>query len=99
MARLICDHISSDPVDRWLPVTSGKTSRQKAQRAFAAEFLCPIDGVTHFLGHDFSDEAIGDVAAYFSVDPRAIQNQLVNNHIVPRDLFFDIDGPSFFPYR
>ncbi|MEJ0036144.1 MAG: hypothetical protein WDO68_08675 [Gammaproteobacteria bacterium] len=98
MARFICDHLISDHDDRWLPTTDQKTSRQKAQRAFAGEFLCPIDSLTEFLQDDFSNDAIDEAAEYFRVSPRAVETQLVNHHILPSEILSARDGWFDFPY-
>jgi hypothetical protein len=43
--------------DNWLPATFGATWRQKYQRAFASELLCPIEVLTERIGADgFYDE-------------------------------------------
>ena len=83
LARFICEYLATGAGDRWLPSTDAKTARQKVQRSFAAEFLCPIDAIMSHIGDDYSDDAIDDVAGYFSVAPLAIQAQLVNNKILP----------------
>jgi hypothetical protein len=98
LARYLCDHAMACESDHWLPVTDGKTSRQKAQRAFAAEFLCPIDGLTSYLGDDLSDDAMEDAANHFRVGPLAVRTQLVNNGILPRELLPDFDRDGSFPY-
>lgn len=98
LARFLCDHVLAGPADRWLPATDAKTSRQKVQRAFAAEFLCPIGGLTHYLNGDFSDDAMEDAAHHFRVSPWAIQTQLLNNGFVSHELQADIDGGARFPY-
>jgi hypothetical protein len=41
------------------------TARQKFQRAFAAEFLCPINSLVEYLSEDFSDTALEDAALRF----------------------------------
>jgi len=99
LARLLCDQLLTDPADKWLPSTDAKTSRQKVQRAFAAEFLCPIDSLTSHLKGDFSDDALDDAAHHFQVSPYAVQSQLTNHDIIPRGLPFDFQGETAFPYR
>ena len=61
-----------------LPATRSNTYRQKAQRAFAAEFLAPIRAVEEFLNGDVSEEAQNDAAEYFNVSPITIHWQIVN---------------------
>ena len=40
---LVADHLTILDQERLLPATDSKTARQKFQRAFAQEFLCPFD--------------------------------------------------------
>ena len=65
-------------------VTRSYTYAQKAQRAFAAELLAPIDAVDGFLSGDLSEERQTEAAEYFEVSPYAIRSLLVNNHRVGR---------------
>lgn len=55
LARLLGDRLlgQKEPL---LPATRAYTYRQKAQRAFAAELLCPYHAVQDFLGTDRSAE-------------------------------------------
>src|SRR5208337_4842513 len=55
-ARFIADHLCAERRDRWLPVSDAATARQKVQRAFAAEFLCPIASLRNYLGDEFLPE-------------------------------------------
>ncbi len=66
--------------NQWLTNTDLGTYRQKYQRAFAAEFLCPINGLISFLENDFSNEAIEDAAYHFNVSEQTITSLLANNH-------------------
>jgi len=70
--------------DRWLPVTDAATARQKLQRAFAAEFLCPIESLKNYLGAEFLPEAFEEAAEHFGISERAITSHLANNHLIPR---------------
>jgi len=80
LARFLGEHLrSSDPAPRWLASTDLGTSTQKYQRAFAAEFLCPIDALTSFLGGDFSSYAIEDAAENFHVSEMTATSLLRNN--------------------
>ena len=78
MARLLGDHLlaAGEPL---LPATGAYTYRQKAQRAFAAELLCPYESVVEFLGADRSEERCKEAAAHFNVSSWAIGALLVNN--------------------
>lgn len=68
---------------RWLASTDLSTSRQKYQRAFAAEFLCPIDALISFLDGDFSSYAIEEAVAEFDVSEKTIESLLLNNGFIP----------------
>lgn len=86
LARIIGGY--SDAVLRdgnsWIASTDSGTARQKYQRAFAAELLCPIGPLANFLESDFSDDAIEDAATRFQVSDRTVVAQLMNNHYLPR---------------
>lgn len=90
-ARFLGDWLMENGVDKWFPTTDGKTARQKVQRAFAAEFLCPIESLTEFLQEDFSEDRIEEATGYFAVSTRTILSHLVNHHRIPRD-FISWDG-------
>jgi hypothetical protein len=85
-ARFLADYLVAPIGDNWLPATDEKTVRQKVQRAFAAEFLCPLDALQGYLGSDFSDEAINDAGDYFKVSPLTVRSHLQNNHLLSRML-------------
>jgi len=92
LTRFLCECVSANPEDAWLVSTDAKTTRQKIQRAFAAEFLCPIKDVVEYLGSDFSDDAIDDAAYHFMVSPLAVRTHLVNNHLLTQSsLNLDVD--------
>lgn len=84
-ARLLADLLLAPADERWLPLTSAKTARQKVQRAFAAEFLCPVEELKAFLKDDFSDSRIEDASDYFDVSELAIRSHLINNDLLSRD--------------
>jgi hypothetical protein len=83
-ARFLADWLFEHQTDLWFPATDAHTARQKAQRAFAAEFLCPIDSLTEFLGDDFGDEAIEEASARFQVSSYVIMHHLVNHYLLDR---------------
>ncbi len=85
-ARFIADYLSAEGRDRWLPITDAATARQKLQRAFAAEFLCPIDSLRKYLGNEFLPEAFEDAAEHFGISEIAIKSHLANHHLIPRTL-------------
>ena len=85
-ARFIADYVFSEPDDRWLPITDTATARQKQQRAFAAEFLCPIESLRKYLGDQFSPEALDDAAHHFGVSELAVRSQLEKHDLIPARL-------------
>jgi len=85
VARLAADHLRTGLEDRLLPATDAKTARQKFQRAFAQEFLCPFEDLTEYLKtEDPSDERIEDAAAFFEVSPLLVRTLLVNRGVLDR---------------
>jgi len=70
--------------DHWLPTTDTATARQKLQRAFAAEFLCPITTLQEYLNGDLSEEAIEDAGEHFEVSSVMVRSHLANNGLLPR---------------
>ncbi len=85
-ARFLADHLCAERRDHWLPITNAATVRQKMQRAFAAEFLCPIDSLRSYLGDEFLPEAFDDAAMYFGISEMAVKSHLANHHLIPRTL-------------
>ena len=83
-ARLLCDELIAPDNDLWLPATDSRTSRQKIQRAFAAELLCPINSLDEFLSGDYTPERIEDAAEHFGISPLAISSHLANNNRISR---------------
>ncbi|MCY4261039.1 MAG: hypothetical protein OXC91_12365 [Rhodobacteraceae bacterium] len=87
LARFIGDHIRS--VERepgsWLVTADLATARQKFQRAFAAEFLCPIASLVEFLDGEVSESAIEDAASEFAVSERTVESLLENNGYLARE--------------
>ena len=85
-ARFIADHLYAERPDHWLPITDAATARQKVQRAFAAEFLCPIDSLRDYLGDEFLPEAFEDAAEHFGISEIAVKSHLSNHDLIPRTL-------------
>lgn len=85
VARLLADRILDEKGELLHPATRAYTYRQKMQRAFAGEFLCPVDSLLDFLNDDFSDEKQQDAAEYFNVSPLTVQTLLVNNGYLDRE--------------
>ncbi len=85
LARLLADRWLPDGQrDCVLPATRAYTYRQKVQRAFAAEFLAPIDALDAFLGGDVADTRQEDAAEHFQVSPLAVRSILINNNRIER---------------
>ena len=82
-ARFIVGHLLASPRERWLPATDAKTARQKVQRAFAAEFLCPFDAFEDFIEGDFSPEVIEEAGTLFGVSELAVKSHLANHGKIP----------------
>ena len=86
LARLVADHIGAPDQERLLPGTRSSTNRQKFQRAFAQELLCPVDALKEHLGVGVpSNDYINEAAEYFDVSTLTVQNVLVNKGIVDRE--------------
>ena len=57
-------------------------SEQKVQRAFATEFLVPINELRNRM-EDFSEDEIERVAELFGVSPLVVRHHLVNHKLIP----------------
>jgi hypothetical protein len=89
LARLIGDSLTATSKGRLLPATSTYTYRQKLQRAFAGEFLCPFDTLINKLSGDYSDEAIEEAAEYFNVSTLTVRTLLMNHNVIEKGGFFE----------
>ena len=85
LARVIGDRVfsmancvSAEPLS---PATASYSYRQKAQRSFAAELLCPWHAIEDDFEAGFDDADIERVAAQFQVSERAVENILDNNRM------------------
>ena len=86
LVRLVADCLQTPSGEPLLPATRAKTSRQKFQRAFAQEFLCPLDNLMEFLSETVpNDDDIQDAAAYFEVSPLMVETTLVNKGFRERE--------------
>ena len=90
LARLIGDFLNDNKQEPLMPATRAKTDRQKFQRAFAQEFLCPAQELGDFLNlamYPFpTEDDIDDAAHHFDVSPFTVQTTLVNKRMVERDM-------------
>ena len=83
MARFLGDYLLYGKCgSSWLTNTDLRTSRQKYQRAFAAEFLCPVNSLKAYLENDYSESAIDDAAEYFQVSSQTVESILANNGLI-----------------
>lgn len=78
-ARILGDHLASASGEGWLIESDAKSGRQQYQRAFAAEFLCPIDSLVERLQNDYSDNNIESASDYFNVNETMVRWQLINS--------------------
>jgi hypothetical protein len=78
-ARLLGDKLLVRNGEPLQPATNTRTFRQKMQRAFAAELLCPFDALVARLEGDHSDESIEEAAKKFRVSPMLVATCLENN--------------------
>lgn len=85
LGRLLGDRLAQPVVERLLPATNAATYRQKLQRAFAAEFLCPIASLRDMLGDDTSGEAMLEASQRFQVSELVVRSQLVSHGLLDRD--------------
>ena len=86
LARIIGDHLVTAGGEELLPVTDVATDRQRFQRAFAQEFLCPFEALRNFLeDEDPDDDRMEDAAGHFEVSEIAIRSILVNRGMLERD--------------
>ena len=70
------------------PLSTAKSGRQKFQRAFAQEFLCPYDDLRGYIpNEDPADDDIHAAARHFHVSERLIQTTLVNHNAIDRETF------------
>lgn len=84
-ARLIADAVDGPADDSVLPVTEGSTARQKVQRSFAQEFLCPTKALMELLPLPYpSDALIEETAERFDVSEYTVRSALVNRGLVDR---------------
>jgi hypothetical protein len=87
LARLIADHVTAEASDHLLPATDAKTARQKFQRAFARNFLCPaadLKAALNYAEHP-TDDAIEEAAEGFDVSEMVVRNILVDEGMLDRD--------------
>ncbi len=85
-SRLLGDFIYFSNQERLFPATHAKTSRQKFQRSFAQEFLCPFDALKEKIQTLQPDEDdISEAADHFHVSPLLVRTTLVNHGQLERE--------------
>lgn len=96
LLRIIGDHLRYDTADKLLAATEAKTARQKFQRSFAREFLCPFNGLMEILGDaPLTDTKIEEAAEYYGVSPLTVTATLANkgridrSELTPWDWYFN----------
>lgn len=84
-ARLIAEGLNGGGAGHWLPCTNAATARQKYQRAFAQEFLCPYQDLIGWMDTTSPEEELLQAAAeHFEVSPLLINNVMVNHGHISR---------------
>jgi hypothetical protein len=82
LARFIGDAlITGSRSELWYVSSDIPTVRQKIQRAFAAEFLCPAEGALEQLRGDYSEPAVEQVAERFGVSTEIVANLIANQEV------------------
>jgi len=89
LARLLGDQLAFGLDEPLSPATDSSTYRQKLQRAFAAELLCPFEALEEKLNGNYSTEACDDAAHHFRVSERTVRTLLVNHKRLDRDFLED----------
>ncbi len=84
-ARLIGDYVGFDLDDRLRPATGAVTSRQKFQRAFAAEFLCPSEMIRERFSGKLDARRVGDTVSELSKE-YSVAEQLILHHMENRSV-------------
>ena len=82
LARFLGDALATGSrPDSWYVSSDIPTERQKIQRAFAAEFLCPAEGALEQLSGDYSEPALEQVAERFGVGTEIVENLIANQEV------------------
>ena len=89
LARLLGDRIATASDGALRPATRTYTYRQKLQRSFAGEFLCPFESLVEMLAGDYNDDMIEDAARHFNVSVLTVRTLLVNHGLIERESLTD----------
>jgi len=84
LARLLGDRLLETRQESLWPVTRSYTYRQKMQRAFSAELLCPWASIEARVDGERSEDSREEIAAEFQVSALVVRNQLVNKGLLDR---------------
>lgn len=85
LARVVGACLDAETPEQLVPASDAATQRQKFQRAFAQELLCPYADLKEFIGDRAPDDPIiEDAADYFDVSPLLIKTTLVNKGALDR---------------
>ncbi len=92
LARLLGDRILAASQGPLFPATRAYTYRQKMQRSFAAELLCPFENLEAMLAGDYSEESQQEAADHFQASALTVRTLLVNHRrLEHEDLDYEID--------
>lgn len=84
-ARILADVLDAPAEDVVLPVTDGVTARQKVQRAFAQELLCPTAALREKVSlPEPADAELMELAELYEVSEWTVRSALVNRGLVGR---------------
>jgi hypothetical protein len=90
LSRLIGDHLYFKNGEKLIPATHAGTVRQKFQRAFAQELLCPHAALLEKMQTDHPDQDdIVEAAKYFHVSDWVVTSTLVNKGQLDRSSLAD----------
>lgn len=89
LARLVGDRILQESQEPFIPVMRSYSYRQKLQRAFAAELLCPFKQASEQLDAELTEESQERVANEYRVSPMLVRTQLVNKGVLGRQVLDD----------
>ena len=84
IARLLGDFLLCKSNNGWLPVTLAQTARQKFQRAFAAEFLCPSDALKVRFEHDVHDNDEREWFVEVQAQEYEVSSMVIEHHLSNR---------------
>lgn len=90
--RLLGDRLFMSAADSPLAAaTDAYTARQKFQRAFAQELLCPFEALREAIDTEMpTEQDIEGAAERFQVSPLLVRTALVNHHVLPRDALDEV---------